>query len=374
MKRPTQLDVARLAGVSQGTVSYVVNGLTNSQVPISEETRRRVLDAVNTLDYEPDARARALRSGSTQTIGFILPDIRNPHFWQPADGVEHELRAAGYHLLLSSADLNPKYGEDIFKVLSHRRIDGLILMGASFLNSKGAQETLAKLFKRRFPVVKIGEHPVIDCVASTYATATREAMTYLLSLGHRRIGFIYGVRSPWDNPASTDVQVDFAGGMDRLQTYRSSLEAAGVPVDPALIITCGSAIEDGYAAALELLRRTDRPTALLAINDLLAIGALRAANDLGLQVPSDVSLVGYDDIPLASYLVPRITTSSKDMVRVGREAAKMLLARIQDPDLPHQRVDIEAHFMIRESTGPAPRRRQQARGRPTPRTRDTSHD
>ena len=107
-------------------------------------------------------------------------------------------------------------------------------------------------------------------------------------------------------------------------------------------------------AALHLLKLPARPTALLAINDLLAIGALRAASDLGLRVPADLSLVGYDDIPLASFLVPRLTTSSKDMVKVGREAARMLLARIREPDRPHQRVDIQARFIIRESTGPAP--------------------
>src|SRR5512136_1953547 len=135
MKRPTQVDVARLAGVSRATVSYVINGLADVQVPISEQTRRRVLEAIEELGYEPDARAQPLRSGSTKTIGLILPDIRNPHFWQTADGVEQEIRAAGYHLLLSSVDLSPDYGEDIFKELSRRRIDGLILMGASIFQS-----------------------------------------------------------------------------------------------------------------------------------------------------------------------------------------------------------------------------------------------
>lgn len=354
MKRPTQTDVARMAGVSRATVSYVANGVANGQVPISEETRRRVLEAIEELGYEPDARAQALRSGSTQTIGFILPDIRNPHFWQTADGVEQELRASGYHLLLSNANLDPEYGEDIFKVLSRRRIDGLILMGASFLQSEGAQETLARLLKRRFPVTKIGEHPIIDCVASNYEAATREAIAYLLSLQHRRIGLIYGVRSPRDTLRTADLQVDFAGGGDRLQTYRDCLQGAGLSVDPALIITCGATIEDSYQAALQLLKLPVRPTALLVVNDLLAIGALRAAGDLQLCVPADLSVIGYDDIPLASYLVPRLTTSSKDMVRVGREAVKLLLARIRDPDRPHQRVDVQARFIIRESTGPAP--------------------
>jgi LacI family transcriptional regulator len=354
MKRPTQFDVAHLAGVSRATVSYVVNGLADGQVPISEETRRRVLEAIEELGYVPDARAQALRSGSTKTIGLILPDIRNPHFWQTADGVEQELRAAGYHLLLSSADLNPDHGEDVFKELSRRRIDGLILMSAFIFQSEEAQRTLSQLFKRRFPIARIGEHPTIDCVASNYRAATQEAMAYLLSLQHRRIGLIYGVRPPWDSLGTADLPVDPAGGVDRLLPYQDCLRAAGLPVDPELIITCGESIEDGYQAALQLLKLPARPTALLVINDLLAIGALRAAGDLGLRVPADLSLVGYDDIPLADFLVPRLTTSSKDMVRVGREAVKLLLARIRDPDRPHQRVEIQARFIIRESTGPAP--------------------
>lgn len=354
MKRPTQTDVARMAGVSRATVSYVLNGLANGRVPISEETCKRVLAAIEELGYEPDARAQALRSGSTQTVGLILPDIRNPHFWQTADGVEQELRASDYHLLLSSADLNPEYGEDIFKVLSRRRTDGLILIGAPLYQSEGAQMILAQLIKRKFPLVKIGEHPTIDCVASNYREATQEAMTYLFSLQHRRIGLIYGVRPPWCSGGNGDLTIDLAGGMDRLLPYQECLRAAGLPVDPGLIITCGTTIEDGYQAAMHLLKLPSRPTALLAINDLLAIGALRAASDLGLRVPADLSLVGYDDVPLASYLTPRLTTSSKDMVKVGREAARMLLARIREPDRPHQRFDVQARFIVRESTGPAP--------------------
>ena len=354
MKRPTQVDVAHLAGVSRATVSYVVNGLADSRVPISEETQRRVLEVIKDLGYEPDARAQALRSGSTQTIGLILPDIHNPHFWQTADGVEQELRASGYNLLLSSADLDPEYEEDVFKMLSRRRMDGLILIGASLFQSEGAQKTLAQLLKRRFPIAIIGNHQTVDCVASNYQAATQEAIAYLLSLQHRRIGLIYGVPPLRDGLRTVDLPVDFAGGMDRLQSYQDCFRTAGLPVDPELIVTCGPAIEDSYQAALQLLKLPARPTALLVINDLLAIGALRAASDLGLRVPADLSLVGYDDIPLARYLTPRLTTSSKDMVRVGREAANLLLARIQDPDRPHQRIDIQARFIMRESTGPAP--------------------
>lgn len=353
MKRPTQFDVARLAGVSTATVSYVVNGLADSRVPISEETRQRVLEAIEQLGYEPDARAQALRLGHSQTIGLILPDIHNPHFWQTADGVEQELRAAGYHMLLSSADLDPDHGKDIFKEMS-RRTDGVILMSAYVFQSEEAQKMLAQLLSRHFPIAKIGEHPDIDCVVSNYETASREAMAHLLSLQHRRIGLIYGVRSPWEDPETVELPVGSAGGLDRLLPYQDGLRAAGLPVDPDLIVTCGTTVEDGYQAAQHLLQLPERPTALLAINDLLAIGALRAASDLGLRVPADLSVVGYDDIPLASYLTPRLTTSSKDMVRVGREAVKLLLARIQEPDQPQQKIEVHARFIVRDSTGPAP--------------------
>ncbi len=345
MKRPTQVDVARLAGVSTATVSYVVNGLAEGRVPISEETRLRVLEAVQKLGYEPDARAQALRSGDTKTIGLIIPDIRNPHFWENANGVEQELRAAGYHLLLSSTDLNPEYGKDTFKDLSRRRIDGLILMGYSVVQSTETKHILTQLLKRRLPIVEISDRynvtPQVDGVVSDYRTVAMEVMAHLLSLQHRRIGLIFGVVIP-------------EMAEDRLRSYQESLQTAGLPLDQELIVKCGPTIEDGYQAALRILQLPERPTALMAINDLLAMGALRAAGDLGLSVPQDLSLVSYDDIPMANYILPRLTTASKDATLLGREAAKLLLARLRDPDRPRQEISVAPRLIIRESTGPAP--------------------
>lgn len=345
MKRPTQADVARLAGVSRATVSYVVNGLTDGRVPISKVTRQRVLDAVAELDYEPDARAQALRSGDTKTIGLIIPDIRNPHFWEYAEGIEQEASASGYHILLSSAAVNNEYAEDIFKDLSRRRIDGLIVMGGFIAGSEETKNTLTQLLKRGFPMVEIRDHQridyMVDSVVSDYRAATMEVMSYLLSLQHRRIGLIYGVALP-------------KLGEDRLLPYQDGLQTAGLPVEPDLIVKCGPTIEDGYQAAWQLLKQPSRPTALIAINDLLATGALRAASDLGLHIPADLSLVSYDDIHMAKYLVPRLTTVSKDVVKIGLEAVKLLLIRIQESDQPCQKIDFPARLIIRESTGPAP--------------------
>lgn len=346
MKRATQVDVALLAGVSRATVSYVVNKQAGGRVPISEETRQRVLDAIEELEYVPDARAQALRSGSTKTIGLIIPDIHNPHFWEIADGVEQEASAAGYHILLSSIPPENKNAEEIFKNLSHRRIDGLIMIPSFIYHSEEAQKTLAYLLKRRVPIVGMmadlgNVNYDIDRVISDYRDATLEVMAHLLSLQHRRIGLIYGIAIP-------------ELGNDRLLAYQESLQAAGQVVDPALIVECGPTIEDSYQATRKLFEMPARPTALLALNDALAVGALRALSDLNLKVPQDVSLFGYDDIPLAKYLVPRLSTASKDGEKMGREATRLLLARLQDPDRPPQKIRLPARLILRESTGPAP--------------------
>ena len=346
MKRPTQVDVARLAGVSRATVSFVINNQTGGRVPISEETRQRVLNAVAELHYVPDARAQALRSGSTKTIGLIIPDIHNPHFWEIADGVEKEAYAAGYHILLSSIPPENDQAEDIFENLSHRRIDGLIMVPSFIYQSKEAQKTLAHLLKRRVPIVGImADHGdksySFDRVISDYRDTTTEAMEHLLALQHKRIALIYGIAIP-------------ELGEDRLIAYKVSLKAAGLPIDPNLIIQCGPAIEDSYQATRQLFALPTRPTALLAINDFLAIGALRAIKDLGLNVPEDVSLIGYDNVPLAKYLVPRLSSASKDGEKMGQKAVQLLLARLQDPDIPQQEIRLPARLILRESTGPAP--------------------
>jgi len=346
MKRPSQVDVAKLAGVSRATVSYVVNNQTDGRIPISEETRQRVLDAIDELGYVPDASARALRSGSTKTIGLIVPDIHNPHFWQVADGVEQEADAAGYHILLSSIPPENKYAEDVFESLSNRRIDGLVMIPSFIYQSEKAQKTLAHLLERRFPIVgMMAEHGDmfrnVDRVISDYHDVTVDVMKHLLSLGHKRIGFIFGIAVP-------------TLGNDRLSAYQESLQSAGLPVDPDLVVECGPTIEDSYHATLQLLESPSRPTALLAINDLLAAGALRAIKDLGLDVPIDISLFGYDDMPLSKYLVPRLSTASKDGEKIGREAIRLLLARLKDPSRPPQQVRLSARLILRESTGPAP--------------------
>ncbi|MCK5921623.1 MAG: LacI family DNA-binding transcriptional regulator [Methylococcales bacterium] len=333
-KRPTQSDVARQAGVSRATVSYVINRQTKGRVPISAETRRKVLAAAAKLGYEPDARAQSLRSGRTNTIGLLIPDLHNPHFWQIITGVSKAVRAAGYDFLLATSNLDPQQEVDSIKALARRRIDGLILLPAF---TKVLPTVLSEDAASRRPIVMIGFREGYDSIGSKYSQMAAKLMSHLLELGHERIGFIHGVANP-------------TMGRGRLQSYKDSLVAAGIDYDEQLVAYCGATTADGYEAAINLLTQQARPSAIIVINDLLATGVIRAAADLKLSIPRDFSLVGFDDIPAAQYLVPRLTTVQVDAEAIGEGAVKLLLARLQDRERPIQTVHISAKLMIREST------------------------
>lgn len=339
MKRPTQVDVARLAGVSRATVSYVLNDPTDQRIPISAETRQRVLDAIATLGYEIDARAQALRSGDTKTIGVLLPIYENPFFWQILRGISTEAESSGYNLLLAHSSLTPEQENQSVRELAEQRVDGLVmLMGFKLL----PEQVVNQLRQSPHPIVEIsGTVSEFDYVHQGYGAGTHALMTHLIELGHRRIGFVYGVTIP-------------SQGYDRLEAYRQSLEAARLFYDENLILQCGPLMDDGYQAALHLLSQANRPTALLAINDLLGVAAIRAAADLGLHVPNDVSIASFDDIPFSSFIVPRLTTVSGRPEQNGRDAVRLLLKRLNDPQRPREVITSGWTLSIRESTGPAP--------------------
>ena len=339
MKRPTQADVARVAGVSRATVSYVLNDQIDQRIPISPETRQRVLDAIAHLGYEIDARAQALRSGATKTIGVLLPLYENPFFWQILLGISSEAEAYGYSILLHSAR-TPEQELQRIRELAEQRVDGLILS----VGLKGlSEQVMYQLRRSSRPVVEISATASeFDYVHQGYGDGTLALMAHLMELGHRRIGFVYGVTVE-------------AQGLDRLTAYRQALENAGLPYDETLIQHCGELMEDGYQAASDLLNRPERPTALITINDLLGVAALRAAADLGLRVPDDVSIASFDDIPFTRFVVPRLTTVSGRPEQNGRDAVQLLLKRLADPERPQEFITSDWQLYVRESTGPAPR-------------------
>lgn len=340
MKRPTQADVARLAGVSRATVSYVLSGHGTGSISVTEETRQRVLGAVERLGYQPDAAAQSLRLGKTHTIGLLIPDMRNPHYWQIARGVEEEAQVEGYDLLLTSTALDPVREAKSVRALLRGRIDGLVL-DLTFCE-RLLEEEGSMLVRSRSPVALLGAGiKGLDVVEPGYTAGAIEMMRYLLSLGHRRLALVYGVAH--------------AGlGADRLNAFHEVLGGAGLPHDEAQIERCGSLIEDGYQATLRLLDRTPRPTAVLVINDLLAIGVLRAITDRGLRVPDDLSVVGFDDIEMSAYLNPSLTTVRVNTEEVGRRGVRLVFDRMDDPERPPQHVRVPAELVVRASTGAPP--------------------
>jgi LacI family transcriptional regulator len=337
MKRPTQKDVAQRAGVSRSTVSYVLNDQHDLKIPISPETRQRVLRAIAELGYEPDARAQSLRRGHTNVVGVIIPVIENPFFWQTLSGISDELRETGYSLHLSHNPLNSEQGASAIRQLTQQRVNGFILLAAVKYLLPGLTDYLRKVGQ---PVVEItATEAEFDHVIHGYSRGTRALMEHLLDLGHRRIGFIYGV--------AQEIQ-----GADRLLIYREVLEEAGLSGNNPFEVHCGTQLEDAYQAAYTLLNCADRPTALLVINDMLAIAVMRAAGDLGLTIPGDLSVAGFDDIAFSSYTLPRLTTVSGKAEESGRDAVRLLLRRFAEPDLPRQVATTEVQLIVRESTGP----------------------
>jgi LacI family transcriptional regulator len=341
-KRPTQADVAREAGVSRATVSYVLNDQGDQRIPISSETRQRVLHVIAQLGYKVDARAQSLRSGDTKTIGVLLPIYENPFFWQILRGISSEAEANGYSLLLAHSSLTPEEENQSVRELAEQRVDGLVmLIGFKLL----PEQVVNQLRRSSHPIVEIsGTASEFDYVHQGYGAGARALMAHLFELGHKRIGFVYGVTIP-------------SQGFDRLDAYRRALEETGLPYDETLVYQCGQLLEDGYQAAHHLLSQPNRPTALLAINDLLGMAAIRAAADLGLHVPGDVSIASFDDIPFTSFTVPRLTSVSGKPEQNGRDAVRLLLKRLNDPDRPREVITSDWNLVIRESTGRAPLKR-----------------
>jgi LacI family transcriptional regulator len=339
MKRATQKDVAQKAGVSRSTVSFVLNAQTDLNVPISPETRQRVLDAIAELGYEPDLHAQSLRRGSTRTIGVLFPTLQNPHFVHILSGIQGEAQEANYSLHLSQSSLNPEQERLNLRDLIQHQVEGFILLTHFKLLPSA---TLTHIQNSGRPIVQITTTgSEFDHVLNGYISGTQALMVHLCELGHKRIGFVYGV-------------AEESQGYDRLLTYRQALEDAQLPVDETLIQRCGITMEDGYFASHALLSRKDRPTALLVINDLLAVAVMRAAADLGLSIPGDVSIAGFDDIQFGSYTVPRLTTVSAFPEQNGRDAVKLLFKRLNEPDRPREVIVSGTKLVIRGSTGPVP--------------------
>jgi LacI family transcriptional regulator len=313
-RKPTQDDVARLAEVSQATVSYVVNGSTAVSVP--PDTRRRILDAARELGYVPNSAARTLRTRKTMTIAGIIPDITNPFYPWFERGIQDVAAAHGYDLLAYNTDGHAENERKALRVARQGRVDGLVFMAFHV-----GPDDLKPLVDDGVGVVMLGGTDEvwgpagIDSLSIDNVLSAEAAVEHLLALGHTRIAMISGV-------AGTPPREY------RVQGYRQALAAHDVPAEEQLIRTGEFTEDGGYEATVELLRLSPRPTAIFAANDLMAIGALRALREAGVAVPGEMAVVGFDDIPAAAHVHPALTTVAQFPLALGRSAAEMLFDRL----------------------------------------------
>nr|WP_288455161.1 LacI family DNA-binding transcriptional regulator [uncultured Pseudomonas sp.] len=322
-------DVAARAGISYTTVSHVVNGTR----PVSDRVRSKVEAAIAELGYVPSGVARSLRVRATGTLGLLLPNASNPYFAELARGIEDHAERNGYSVILCNSDDDIDKQLRYLRVLLERRIDGLIV--ATVASDAAFAQALAAL---RVPLVLVDrslEGVSADQLRIDHEQGAYLATRHLLELGHRRIVCIGG-------PASTQVVQLRAGG------YRRALYEAGI--EAQAVVDCAFTSPAGHAAAQVLLAGEQRPTAIFAGNDMIALGVLRAAAERGLQVPQQLSVVGFDDIEVSRYLHPALTTVGQRIGQLGEQAAERLLARIRKPGLVAEQRLIEPTLMLREST------------------------
>jgi len=332
----TLRDVAGAAGVSIATVSRILTGARNS----APATRERVLTAAAALDYRPSGPARALKLRRSRTLGLLVTDIENPYFPEIVRAVEDAAHEHGFALLLCNATDEPQRELAYINLLLERRVDGIIV-AASRVGARHA----ALLRRARVPVVLVNSEATssgLPAISSDNRGGARLAAEHLIGLGHRRIGHI---TAPATNTAAAA----------RLTGVRDALRRAGI--DPASVAVAqgDGRVAGGEQAMADLLARRPRPTAVVCYNDLTAIGAMRAVRGVGLAVPRDVSLVGFDDIELAQWTDPPLTTISQPKREMGAWAFARIAVH-EDASLARDQgttVRLPTTLVVRSSTAPA---------------------
>ncbi len=340
--KATITDVAAVAGVSVAAVSKVVNGKGG----ISEPTRQRVLEAAAKLQWSPSAAAVALRGARTRTLGMVVgrtADLltADPHFAVFISGIESQLSPLGYGLLLHIVGEEPEAELRAYRRLAEeRRVDGVILTESRI------GDTRFDLMRRlRLPALLVGtpwqDDPIPQVQAAGQDTGLREAVDHLVELGHRRIAYVSG---PEDRVHTTF----------RRQVIESRL--AGHGLRPSHVVVADFTAQDAADAVGNLVEPSaQRPSAIVFGNDTMAVAGVSAARRLGLEVPRDLSVIGYDDLPLGEIVHPRLTTVNQDVEQLGRAGAAGLLALLGEAGVSDVAPPRPPRLVVRESTGPAPR-------------------
>ena len=326
----TVRDVAQAAGVSQATAARALGGYGYA----SGSARERVLESARLLGYTPNAVARALVSNATMTVGVVVGDIDNPFFATAARGLTDVFDGHGYTVLLANADEDHEREGRVLDALRSRRVDGLVVVPAP-----GAQ--LDQIVSSGLPVVQLDRAVrglAADAVMVENSAGAERAVAHLLGLGHRRIGIVSDT-------------AEISSSAERIAGYRRALRRGGGEVSDDLVAIGGSTQADARAAALQLLDRPERPTAVFTANNFMTHGVLQAATELELSIPQELALVGFDDLDWTTLVKPPLTVVSQPVSELGRVAAERLLARIGGDDSPPQQVRLPTRLIVRGSCG-----------------------
>ncbi len=329
--RPTIKDVAARVGVSRQTVSRVLN----DKGEVRPETRARVLAAIEELGYRPSAVAQSMVRGHTCTLGCVSPNITDYTFANIIEGAQAEARRLGYFVLTGSAPTEADVALLLEEML-HRQVDGLMVLNP---RADGRYRHFLPLIKRGVAVVYLNNSPRGEPVSSVRCDDREggyQATRHLILQGHTSLATILGP----ENEECT---------FDRFEGFREALVEAGLGNDPALTERGDWSATSGYQATQRLLAAGRPFTAIFAQNDQMAVGAIRALRETGLCVPDDVSIIGFDDIPLASYFDPPVTTLRQPMEETGRQAARLLVETIQNPGHPPKQILLHARLVERAS-------------------------
>jgi len=327
--RPTIRDVARQAGVSHQTVSRVINGSED----VLPETRALVEAAIEQMSFRPSAIARSMARGQTHTLACISPNLTDYTFASVIEGAQTEARQHKYFILSSSASDPQSFHELIDELIGHRRVDGLIVINPY-------SDERHQFIPRDYPVVFVGARSHDETICSVSLDDEKlayEATHHLLSLGHTRIALITG---PMEEDCS----------QDRTEGYQRALREAGIPFDETMIVEGDWSATSGQSALLSFVEQGRTPTAVFAQNDRMAMGVLHAARDVNLKVPAQLAVIGVDDMPLASYFDPPLTTMRQDMPLIGQKATRMLLDIIENKQTPARHLKLPAQLVVRHST------------------------
>lgn len=333
---PTLRDVAQLAGVHAGTASRALNTATRGLV--SAETARRVLRAAEALGYQPNPIARSLKTARSRTIGVVLPDLTNPLFPPIVRGMEDVLRAAGYSALIVNTDNDEDRERELVDSLRSRQVEGLIVATA-----RSDHPLLEELHEQGVRMVFVNRRVTgLDspCITPDDAAGVTAAVEHLADLGHRHILHLAG-------PQYTST------GAGRARAYEAAVRERGLAQDPDLVVPCDYWSEDDGAAGLRAaLDAGTEFTAIVAGNDLIALGCYDVFSERGISCPDDVSVVGFNDMPFLDKLRPPLTTVRIPHHQIGAEAARMLLEAIEEPDRPARSVLLPLSLAVRGSTAP----------------------